>query len=209
MKIIIPGIPVPQARMKHSNRRGFVTTYDPKAKEKSNIRNMLQKDSPRDKFNYPRISFLFHMPIPASIPKREKEIYESGLLKHTKKPDADNFVKLYLDCLDGIVIEGDQKVSLGAAIKVYHPEPKTIIHIAETSQLVCPWELDYGFLSELKSDGPSFFEQDSPLDSCTLCKQVLAQCAQSCNPFCKDQSLSLSALAHRIGESKDKAFPLI
>src|SRR5881392_1841260 len=131
MKIIIPGIPVPQARMKHSNSRGFVTTYDPKAKEKSLIRHVLEAFRTSNDIAFPRISFLFHMPIPNSIPKKHKELYESGRLKHDKKPDVDNLIKLYLDCLDGIVIQGDQKVSLGPCLKVYHPDPKTIIWIHE------------------------------------------------------------------------------
>lgn len=168
MKIVIPGIPMPQARMKHSNRRGFVTTYDPKAKEKTTIRQLLQTVRSVDSFAYPRISFLFHMPIPASIPKKQKELYESGTLKHDKKPDVDNLIKLYLDCLDGIVIQGDQKVSLGPCLKVYHPEPKTIVWIHETTHKLSPLELDVAFLSVEEHDIPSFSAQDYPYGSESL-----------------------------------------
>lgn len=172
MKIVIPGIPVPQARMKHSNRRGFVTTYDPKAKEKTTIRNFLQTLCSVNAYAYPRISFLFQMPIPASIPKKQRQLYESGLLKHDKKPDTDNLIKLYLDCLDGIVIQGDQKVSLGPCIKVYHPEPKTIVWIHETSHKLSPWEMDVAFLGVSEPDIPYFCVQDYPYGSCDLWTQV-------------------------------------
>lgn len=143
LKIIIPGNPIPQARMKHSSRGGFVKTYDPRAKEKSAIRFILsQYQQVEEAFLHPRICFLFHMPVPKGIRKRDQELYDSGILKHTKKPDVDNLVKLYLDCLDGIVIHGDQKVSLGACIKVYSSEPKTVIYINETTQNISPWEME-------------------------------------------------------------------
>lgn len=162
MKIVIPGIPVPQARMKHSNRRGFVTTYDPKAKEKSHIRQLLENSRVVNPIDYPRISFLFQMAIPNSIPKRDKQLYESGRLKHDKKPDVDNLVKLYLDCLDGIVLHGDQKVSLGPCIKVYHREPKTIVYIQETTNIMQPWEQDVELQYVLKPGKQCFCAPDYP-----------------------------------------------
>lgn len=172
MKIVIPGIPVPQARMKHSNVRGFVTTYDPRAKEKNAIRHFLTSHKVLFPFDYPRISFLFHMPIPKSIRKRDEELYNSGKLKHDKKPDVDNLIKLYLDCLDGLVIQGDQKVSLGPCLKVYHPEPKTIIWIHDTTQTLTPWELDSVFLDAEEPGIPSFSAQDYLYGSESLWSQV-------------------------------------
>lgn len=172
MKIIIPGVPVPQARMKHSNRRGFVTTYDPKAKEKSDIRCMLRSHMAFDSIDFPRVSFLFHMPIPKGIRKKDEALYNSGLLKHDKKPDVDNLIKLYLDCLDGIAIQGDQKVSLGPCLKVYHPEPKTIVWIHETTQKLSPWELDVAFLDVEEPSIPCFSAQDYPYGSESLWFQV-------------------------------------
>ena len=155
MKIVIPGIPVPQARMKHARRGNFVTTYDPKATEKKDFRQSLQDHMSQmqtnftlDAFKNPRISFVFHMPIPGNIRKKEIELYHSGLLKHVKKPDSDNLVKLYLDCMDGIVFTGDEKVSLGPCVKVYHQEPKTMIYINETTNILQKKELDFVFLDE-------------------------------------------------------------
>lgn len=146
--IVIPGVPVSQARMKHRRIGNFVSTYDPKAKEKQKIRELLGRLLPSiHSYEYPRISFLFYMPIPASIPKKLRSDYESGLLKHDKKPDVDNLIKLYLDCIDGIAIQGDQKVSLGPCIKLYHPEPRTIIHIQETIQQLAAWETDISLFS--------------------------------------------------------------
>ena len=140
MKIIIPGVPVPQARMKHSNRGGFVKTYDPKAKEKTQIRNVLKAMGPFELYDYPRVSFMFEFPIPKALSKKEHIRYCSSRVKHDKKPDVDNLIKLYLDCLDGIALEGDQKVSLGPCVKVYSTEPQTVVWIQSTSQELQAWE---------------------------------------------------------------------
>jgi Holliday junction resolvase RusA-like endonuclease len=198
MKIIIPGIPVPQARMKHSNRRGFVTTYDPKAKEKSLIRHILEASRNLNSLDFPRISFLFHMPIPASIPKKQRSLYESGKLKHDKKPDVDNLIKLYLDCLDGIVIQGDQKVSLGPCLKIYHPEPKTVIWIHDTTQTVTPWELDVAFLDGEEPEIPCFCVQDYPFGSCDLWTQVRSLFAHTNDQDYIDPTLGKLAIAHSL-----------
>lgn len=175
MKIIIPGVPVPQGRMRHSTFRGYTQTYDPNSKEKKEIREIITNHNLSDDFRYPRISFIFHMPIPKSIPKRQIALYESGLLKHDKKPDVDNLVKLYLDCLDGIVFCRDQRVSLGPCIKVYSKQPKTMCFFSETSSILSPLELDCVYLDESRSERSSFCISDFPFDSYNLWKQADVQ----------------------------------
>lgn len=142
MQIIIHGTPVPQARMRHSNFRGFVTTYDPNAKDKKVIREFLKQQITSKVFEHPRVSFVFYMPIPKTIKKKDTAIYNSGTLKHEKKPDVDNLIKLYLDCLDNIIIFGDQKVSLGPCVKIYDPIPRTVVTLTETTEQIMPWEFE-------------------------------------------------------------------
>lgn len=142
MKIVIPGDPISQTRMKHSARGGFSRVYDPRAKQKNELKHYLKSKFEGVTFKHPRISFVFHMPIPKSIPKKLLNLYRSGMFKHEKKPDADNLVKLYLDCMDNIFFEGDQCVMLGPPVKLYHSEPKTLIYINETTQTLTPPEID-------------------------------------------------------------------
>jgi Holliday junction resolvase RusA-like endonuclease len=169
---------------------GYAKVYDPKAKEKTNIRTLLEVCKSDDFPEFPRISFLFHFPIPSGVSKRERVIYETGRIKHDKKPDVDNLVKLYLDCLDGIVIEGDQRVSLGPCVKVYHPEPKTIIWIHETDQKLDPWELDVAFLQPSEQCTiPCFAQSDYLFGSCDLWTQVRGLFVRTNNPDDKDQPL--------------------
>jgi Holliday junction resolvase RusA-like endonuclease len=76
------------------------------------------------------------MPIPKSMPKKERTEALAGMLKHVKKPDVDNLVKLYLDVLSGIAIPDDNCVSLGTAVKLYSITPKTVIYIEETQKIL-------------------------------------------------------------------------
>ena len=141
MKITIEGVPVAQARMRHFSRGKFVSVYDPCGKEKKDIRfkmsQCLKNEYPEFKLlEHPRLTFVFYMPIPASTPKNMMLRHLNGNLKHEKKPDIDNLLKLYLDCMDGIFFEGDQKVCLAGAFKIYHEHPKTIIKLEEANQLL-------------------------------------------------------------------------
>ena len=76
------------------------------------------------------------MPIPKSLSKKDRSDAEAGYLKHIKKPDVDNLIKLYLDVLTGIAIEDDNCVAIGSAIKVYSIRPRTEIYIEETEKIV-------------------------------------------------------------------------
>src|ERR1043166_5204689 len=162
MKIIMEGEPIAQIRMKYSGRNGIGRIYDPRQKEKTKLKQLITNiHGSNPQFAYPRVSFVFHMPIPKSIPKRLLPRYNSGFLKHQKKPDTDNFIKLYLDCMDTICFDGDQRVSLGNSVKLYHPHPKTIIIINEMTEELSPFEIDphtWAFLSAAKSDKQSSTE---------------------------------------------------
>jgi len=80
--------------------------------------------------------FWFYMPIPKSMSKKDRVHALTGSLKHAKKPDVDNLIKLYLDVLSGIAIKDDNSVSIGSAIKVYSGKPRVEIYIEETDKIV-------------------------------------------------------------------------
>lgn len=159
MRIIIPGEPVSQARMKFTSRGGFGRAYDPRAKQKAEIREFLKIDAKASNFAHTRISFVFHMKVPVGVKNREKGLYNSGMLKHNKKPDIDNLVKLYLDCLVGLYLEDDNAVSLGFCIKTYHAFPKTIILLEDGSPtLQCEdvGKAGWTFLTALEPDKQTY-----------------------------------------------------
>lgn len=76
------------------------------------------------------------MPIPKSMSRRDRADAEKGYLKHIKKPDVDNLIKLYLDVLSGTALNDDNAVSIGTAVKVYSSRPRVEIYIEETEKQV-------------------------------------------------------------------------
>lgn len=152
MKIILEGNPIHQPRMRLFNRGGFTRVFDPVAREKIKTKREIKEifgDHP--KFEFPQISFVFHMLIPKSTSKKAQFEHSTGLLKHIKKPDCDNLIKFYADCLDTICFDGDQKMSLGFSVKLYHPEPKTIIIINEMTNILQLEEVDQSIFSFLNA----------------------------------------------------------
>jgi Holliday junction resolvase RusA-like endonuclease len=138
IQFIIGGEPVSQIRMRMSQISG-ARMYDPRSKQKNAIKKIIKKqyeDAGIGKFDHPEISFVFHMPIAKSSSKKELKYFNEHLVKHEKKPDVDNLVKLYLDCLDGICFDGDQKVQLKSCVKVYSMQPKTEILIEDSGPLI-------------------------------------------------------------------------
>lgn len=123
----IPGIPIPQQRPRLSKRGVF----DPQSKEKKVIKHTiyLQTKQITEPFKHPEVSFIFLMPIVNAV--KDKLPSNNFFLRHEKKPDIDNLVKLYLDCLDGNLFFGDQQVSLGYCEKFYSKTPSTFIKIEE------------------------------------------------------------------------------
>lgn len=95
--------------------------------------------------------FWFYMPIPKSMGRTERALAHQGFLKHTKKPDVDNLIKLYLDVVSGIVFDDDNCVSLGSAIKVYSLNPRTEIYIEETDKILTMDEVYEGTWPTMKN----------------------------------------------------------
>jgi Holliday junction resolvase RusA-like endonuclease len=184
--IEIPGTPEPQARMKYTSRGGFARAYDPKEKQKELIRHILRCKTALHDYQFPRISFFFYMPIPASTPKKVREMMRSERVKHVKRPDVDNLCKLYLDCMDGIVFERDEKVALGSCIKVYSEEPRTTIIINDTPRVLSDLEFRQAFALE------SCESALSGLQCLSLCEiphlQLPSQFLHMSSSDCKDQS---------------------
>lgn len=136
------------ARARIFQRGGYTRCYDPRKVEKQCIKGVLAKwlrennsQLPSEWPRLPMISFVFAMPVPVSTPKPKLAKIASNAVKHIVKPDVDNLVKLYLDCMDGVIFTGDQQVSLGFAIKIYSHQPRTIIWIQESDEIMQPSEV--------------------------------------------------------------------
>lgn len=132
--IIVPGPPVPWARVKRGTGRGGpVRTYKParvvdyqksiawQAKLAMNGRALF------DGAVEARIEVW--KPIPPSWPKWRREQARHGVLRATGKPDIDNYYKIALDALNEIVYCDDSQVCELSGGKAYATDPRMVIHV--------------------------------------------------------------------------------
>lgn len=139
IKLILPGEPIAQARVRVFKRGNKVMTFDPQSALKKEL-----KDKVRDQLEgmnwtppeFPRAMFWFYMPIPKSMRKADRQLALKEVVKHVKKPDVDNLIKLYLDVLTGTAINDDNAVSIGTAIKVYSMNPCTVIYLEACDKIL-------------------------------------------------------------------------
>jgi Holliday junction resolvase RusA-like endonuclease len=142
-KFVFPGNPVAQSRFRSITRGGKSWLFDPQGKEKR-LFSLMAKDQVDETWKfpeYPRINFWFLMPIPKSMRKEDRILAETGSLKHIKKPDVDNLIKFYLDIMTGSIIQDDNCVQIGKAVKLYAKDPRTIIFLQETSKIITDREI--------------------------------------------------------------------
>lgn len=101
--------------------------YDKQQHDKTSIKLYLakyHKSSPL--FEGPtKVEFMFYMPIPKSIPKRELTYW------HSKKPDIDNIEKLLLDAGKGVVWIDDAIICWVEKKKIYDKNPRVIMIVTE------------------------------------------------------------------------------
>ncbi len=69
------------------------------------------------------------MPIPEGTSKVRRLQMLNGKIHHIKRPDASNLVKMYEDCLKGIIFDDDSQVVEFTARKIYSETPKVVIRV--------------------------------------------------------------------------------
>ena len=150
MKIIIEGDPIADVRPRHTTVKGCTWTYDPKAKEKEEVRkkmalhvfealNCMDREIVKEASNLAQdrsfsLWLTFHMPIPKSFTKRKIRAIGNDLLPMISKPDIDNLTKFYLDCANGVLFPDDRMINLLTASKQYSTKPRTEI-IVQSQQI--------------------------------------------------------------------------
>jgi Holliday junction resolvase RusA-like endonuclease len=124
-KLVIPGVPIAQARPKFYRRGNFVGTYSPQHTEAGRwlltARQQITEKIPQ---GVPIcLRAIFYMPIPKSLSKKKRQ----SLKYHIKKPDASNLVKFIEDCLNGEAWHDDSQICEIMTAKLYDETPRTEI----------------------------------------------------------------------------------
>jgi Holliday junction resolvase RusA-like endonuclease len=142
MKITIPGIPIAKKRPRFARRGKFVQTYSDQGTDESRALMEIRQQV-AEKFEGPvSISFNFFLPRPKGhfgTGRNAGKLKDSAPEYHTKKPDIDNYLKFYMDVLNGEAWEDDAQVVEVFAKKDYAKDagPKTIIFIHDDNTLHC------------------------------------------------------------------------
>lgn len=124
-EFIIPGKPIAQKRPRLS--RGCV--YNPNAKEKATLQHFLS-------FELANLGILSPLEGPLSVELKvdsikPKKMRESALnqVYDMSRPDIDNFIKFYLDVMNGIAYKDDAQVVKILGEKKYSDTSKVKIKI--------------------------------------------------------------------------------
>lgn len=127
IEIVIPGKPIPYIAVRKGKKGKW---YNPRHLEKQKVRWLARNQYKEKPILGPvRIEYDFRMLIPISWPKWKKEIAKEGLFFHVTKPDGDNLMKFYNDCIKDLIIGDDSHIVSSTEVKQYDSKPRTIIKI--------------------------------------------------------------------------------
>ena len=129
IKFTIPGPPQGKGRPRFSRRGKFVTTFTPDKTilYENLVRMEYQRQCGTERFgdDVPlkmRVTAYFAIPKSASKTKRADMI--NGAIMPTKKPDADNVLKIVADSLNQYAYPDDVQIVFAAVTKIYDLEPR-------------------------------------------------------------------------------------
>lgn len=78
-----------------------------------------------------RMTITAHYGLPKSVSKVKREAMLKGIIRPTKKPDADNVGKVICDALNHIAYRDDTQIVHLAVSKWYDDEPAVVVEIDE------------------------------------------------------------------------------
>lgn len=130
VKLIIPGEPVAKGRPR-------VTRWGTYTPEKTKNYETLVKELFYIEHGQAllegqlEIDIKAYFKIPKSTSKKQKNLMIAGKIRPTKKPDADNILKIIGDALNNIAYKDDKQIVSANIEKYYSDEPRVQIEIKE------------------------------------------------------------------------------
>jgi Holliday junction resolvase RusA-like endonuclease len=134
IELILEGKPIAKKRPRFARIGKGIKTYDIQREDKSklrmNIRHQLFDKRLFEKFTKPlKLEMVFESsPADSWSEKKKQAVYEKY---DPRKPDIDNYVKMYLDVMNNLVYKDDNQVVELWCKKIFSDKPKVIILISE------------------------------------------------------------------------------
>ena len=130
----VPGEPKGKARPVFSRRQGYVKAVTPEQTVlyENLIKLQYAQQCKNHKFDDDAellVEIVAYYPIPKSTSKKKRELMLAGVIRPTKKPDADNVAKVYCDALNGIAYKDDTQIVELTVAKYYSDTPRVCMAI--------------------------------------------------------------------------------
>lgn len=135
IQFTVPGQPVGKGRARAAKRGNFITMYTPE--KTANYESLVAHAAHVAMAGKSLISgsvavdLDIRLQIPASWPKKRKDMAAQGLIAATKKPDADNVEKGIFDGMNGVVWVDDVQVVEVFKRKRYAETPGVVVIVRE------------------------------------------------------------------------------
>ena len=139
INFIIYGNPIPKGRPRFFRKGNFMGTYTDKKTKKGeyDFKSQAVKYRPENPLTGALdIRIYVYVKIPKSFSRKKHNHAEIGIIRPTKRPDLDNYVKLVLDSMNGIFFIDDSQIVIMGCSKEYSIKPR--IHII-LKQLECEY----------------------------------------------------------------------
>jgi len=134
VKFTIPGEPTGKGRPRFFNRGGKVMAHTPDETVvyENLIRLEYQRQCGKKRFEDNAmldLQIIAYYAIPESASKKKKAAMENGEIRPTKKPDADNVLKVVADSLNQLAYRDDAQVVDTQFRKFYSRQPRLEVTI--------------------------------------------------------------------------------
>ncbi|MCL2856185.1 MAG: RusA family crossover junction endodeoxyribonuclease [Oscillospiraceae bacterium] len=139
MRFTVPGEPHGKGRPKFSTIGGHVRarTPDKTVVYENLVRTMFQQAAHSRRFPDDAmldLRVMAYYTIPASASKKRRAAMLAGEVRPTKKPDADNILKVVADSLNGIAYRDDAQIVDSQVRKFYSDRPRVEVIIQNAKE---------------------------------------------------------------------------
>lgn len=124
----VPGEPQGKGRPRFARSGSYVRTYTPE--KTASYENLVKLEYERQcgGFRFEdnkqlRIAIFAFYSIPKSTTKKNRDLMKTNRLRPTKKPDADNILKIIADSLNGIAYKDDAQFVCASVDKYFSETP--------------------------------------------------------------------------------------
>lgn len=134
IRFTVPGEPIGKGRPRFSKQGNFVRTYTPEktVSYENLVKLEYERQCEKEPFSkdislFMKVDAFYSIPRSASRKKRAEMLGEK--LRPTKKPDADNILKIIADSLNGIAYYDDSQIVSCEIHKYYGEIPQVNVTI--------------------------------------------------------------------------------